>query len=172
MGQTVSKRISSTSTASSRAPLTRDSNVSVSSALPQRSLSHATQPQRPQPIHRMSELIDPRSLISSDDPTTPPRHPSISNVHPSPDTNSPCSPTPGLVQSPSGNLLSTDEFLNHPDRPLAMWERRERVLSATREAVERYEMESRAGVRGKDKGIQKLGGKNWWNCCGCCRRRQ
>jgi len=45
--------------------------------------------------------------------------------------------------------LGAEEFISHPDRPLAMWERQERVVQATRKELERYEAESRAGTRSR-----------------------
>lgn len=75
------------------------------------------------------------------------------------------------MHSPSGNALGAEEFIAHPSRPLAMWERQERVLQATREAMERFEAESRAGTWSRmetakgDKGGGKRGGWRWW-CCG------
>ena len=74
------------------------------------------------------------------------------------------------MHSPSGNALGAEEFIAHPSRPLAMWERQERVLQATREGMERLEAESRTGTRsrmGTDR-EEKGGGKRgagWW-CCG------
>lgn len=53
------------------------------------------------------------------------------------------------MHSPSGNALGAEEFIAHPSRPLAMWERQERVLQATREGMERFEAESRAGTRSR-----------------------
>lgn len=75
------------------------------------------------------------------------------------------------MHSPSGNALGAEEFIAHPSRPLAMWERQERVLQATREGMERFEAESRAGMRSRtgayreDKGGGKRGRRRSW-CCG------
>lgn len=71
------------------------------------------------------------------------------------------------MHSPSGNALGTEEFIAHPNRPLAMWERQERVLQATRDGMERFEAESRAEMRTTkdEKGGGKRGGSLWW-CCG------
>ena len=74
------------------------------------------------------------------------------------------------MHSPSGNALGAEEFIAHPSRPLAMWERQERVLQATREGMERFEAESRAGMRSRmgtvkdEKGGGKRGRSGWW-CC-------
>ena len=75
------------------------------------------------------------------------------------------------MHSPSGNALGAEEFIAHPSRPLAMWERQERVLQATREGMERFEAESRAGMRSRvgttkdEKGSEKRGRRRLW-CCG------
>lgn len=53
------------------------------------------------------------------------------------------------MQSPSGNVLGAEEFIAHPDRPLAMWERQERVVQATRKELERHEAELRADMRSR-----------------------
>ena len=75
------------------------------------------------------------------------------------------------MHSPSGNALGADEFIAHPSRPLAMWERQERVLQATREGMERFEADSRAGMRSRTgaleaekEGVGKVK-RRWW-CCG------
>lgn len=74
------------------------------------------------------------------------------------------------MHSPSGNALGAEEFIAHPSRPLAMWERQERVLQATREGMERFEAESRAGMRSRmgtakdEKGGGKAGKRRWWFC--------
>ena len=69
------------------------------------------------------------------------------------------------MHSPSGNALGADEFIAHPSRPLAMWERQERVLQATREGMERFEAESRAGAREAEKKGASKAKRRWW-CCG------
>ena len=58
-------------------------------------------------------------------------------------------PIKGIVQSPSGNALSPEEFMARPNRPLAMWERQEAIIQATKEAIARYEAESRSGNRSR-----------------------
>ena len=114
-------------------------------------------------LNRLSEIIDPRDLIQDElYLLTPTRHQSSQ-------------PMPfafrGLVQSPSGNELGAEEFIMHPSRPLAMWERQERVLQATREGMERFEMESRIGSHSHiDTRIsptpQRKSRRCWWRC-GC-----
>ena len=160
MGQKPSKRISSTSTASSTALLKRSPSAADATALESSPISDITPPRRPQPIHRLSEIIDPRTLFASDAGGS-----HVPGSPASPAMSSPQSPTSGLVQSPSGNLLATEDFLNHPNRPLAMWERRERVLSATREGFERFEMESRAGIRKEEESKGSRWGKRGRGCC-------
>ena len=74
------------------------------------------------------------------------------------------------MHSPSGNALGAEEFIAHPSRPLAMWERQARVLQATREGMERLEAESRAGMRSRigsikdEDGGGKRGKRRWWSC--------
>ena len=115
-------------------------------------------------LNRLSEIIDPRDLIQDElYLLTPTRHRSSSQ-------NIPFT-FRGLVQSPSGNELGAEEFIMHPSRPLAMWERQERVLQATREGMERFEMESRIGSqsrRGMREGPtpQRKLRTRWWRC-GC-----
>lgn len=113
-------------------------------------------------LNRLSEIIDPRDLIQDElYLLTPTRHQSSSQ--PMPFTFR------GLVQSPSGNELGADEFIAHPNRPLAMWERQERVLQATREGMERFEMESRAASHSRTRSSptpQQKSRRSWWRC-GC-----
>lgn len=114
-------------------------------------------------LNRLSEIIDPRDLIQDElYLLTPTRHQSSQ-------------PIPfafrGLVQSPSGNELGAEEFIMHPSRPLAMWERQERVLQATREGMERFEMESRIGSHSHIDTLisprpQRKSRRCWWRC-GC-----
>ena len=115
-------------------------------------------------LNRLSEIIDPRDLIQDElYLLTPTRHQSSSQ--PMPFT------LRGLVQSPSGNELGAEEFIAHPNRPLAMWERQERVLQATREGMERFEMESRVDSHSRmgtrmSATPQRKSRRRWW-CCGC-----
>lgn len=115
-------------------------------------------------LNRLSEIIDPRDLIQDElYLLTPTRHQSSSQ--PMPLTFR------GLVQSPSGNELGAEEFIAHPNRPLAMWERQERVLQATRERLEILEMESRAGSHSQigtrlSPTPQRKLRRSWWRC-GC-----
>ncbi len=115
-------------------------------------------------LNRLSEIIDPRDLIQDElYLLTPTRYQSSSQ--PIPFTFR------GLVQSPSGNELGAEEFIMHPSRPLAMWERQERVLQATREGMERFEMESRIGSHSRigtriSPTPQRKSRRCWWRC-GC-----
>ena len=117
-------------------------------------------------LNRLSEIIDPRDLIQDElYLLTPTRHGSSSQ--PIPFTFR------GLVQSPSGNELGAEEFIMHPNRPLAMWERQERVLHATREGMERLEMEhqisshSRIGTSNVPT-PQRKSRRSWWRCVCLC----
>ena len=115
-------------------------------------------------LNRLSEIIDPRDLIQDElYLLTPTRQRSSSQAIPF--------TFRGLVQSPSGNELGAEEFIMHPSRPLAMWERQERVLQATREGMERFEMESGIGSHSRmgariSPTPQRKSRRCWWRC-GC-----
>ena len=117
-------------------------------------------------LNRLSEIIDPRDLIQDElYLLTPTRHRSSSQAIPF--------TFRGLVQSPSGNELGAEEFIMHPDRPLAMWERQERVLQATREGMKRFEMESRMGSHNRmgtriSPITQRKSRGCWWRCSCLC----
>ena len=140
-----------------------------------RSDNEITPPAPARVLNRLSEIIDPRDLIQDElYLMTPTRHGSSSQ--PMPFTFR------GLVQSPSGNELGAEEFIAHPNRPLAMWERQERVLQATRDRLEMLEMELQA-ARQSDNDMRSDNGtgshndtrlspspqrksRSWWRC-GC-----
>ena len=125
-----------------------------------------TPPAPARTLNRLSDIIDPRDLLQDDVyHMTPIRQRSSSE---------PFTPRRmrNIVHSPSGNELGAEEFISHPDRPLAMWERQERVLQATREGMERFEMESRLENRSRmaarisqrsERGRKRI---NRW-CCWC-----
>ena len=103
------------------------------------SISTITQPGPRPNILRVSELIDPHDLMGryqqdlsgnrlSNMGESPERKPAASAL---PDTNK---RLPGLVQSPSGNILGATEFLVHPSRPLAIRERQENIRQALQKA--------------------------------------
>ena len=135
-----------------------------------------TPPAPPRVLNRLSEIIDPRDLIQDElYLMTPTRHGSSSQAMPY--------TFRGLVQSPSGNELGAEEFIAHPNRPLAMWERQERVLQATRDRLEMLEMELQAARQSandmhSDNGTgshndtrlsptpQRKSRRTWWRC-GC-----
>ena len=130
--------------------------------------SNITKPAAPRAITRISEIIDPRDLLREEVYLASQTR-TRSSSQPFTSSNSARS---GIVHSPSGNILSTEEFIMHPNRPLALWERQERVLQATREGMERLEAESRAEMRnrmGSRMGSRKLEKKknkrSWWCCC-------
>ena len=170
MGQKQSKRVSSTSSASLlttyiNSPTDPTSPTSPSS--PDTPLSDITVPAAPRQLTRISEILDPRDILREQTYLhSPSRTRSSSQA-----LTSLNAPKGGMVHSPSGNALGAEEFIAHPSRPLAMWERQERVLQATREGMERFEAESRAGMRSRmgmtkdEKGSGKRGGRLWW-CCG------
>lgn len=155
MGQKPSKRVQRTS---SSTLLTTYSNPSTNPSTPTL-YNSITSPAPPREITRMSDIIDPRELL--DDETfnaTPTKLGAASAQHiASPDSpgiqqwinpDPPKTPT-RIIHSPSGNVLNTQEFLKHPNRPLAMWERQEMVRKATTEGLIRLEAESRLGNRSR-----------------------
>ena len=176
MGQTQSKRASANSTASlltdytsSPSGINSPSNPTspASPTSPDTPLSNITSPAEPRHLTRISEILDPRDIIREQTYLdSPSRNRSYSQQLISLDAAK-----GRMVQSPSGNALGAEEFIAHPSRPLAMWERQERVLQATREGMERFEAESRAGMRSRtgtnkdEKGGGRRGGRRWW-CCG------
>lgn len=176
MGQTQSKRVSSNSTASllttytsSPTGINSASNPTspASPSSPDTPLSNITNPAEPRQLTRISEILDPRDVIREQTYLESPSR-TRSSSH---QLISPNAPSGGIVHSPSGNALGAEEFIAHPSRPLAMWERQERVLQATREGMERFEAESRAGMRSRtgtyneDNGCGKRGRRRSW-CCG------
>lgn len=156
MGQKPSKRVQRTS---SSTLLTTYSNPSTSASTPTL-YNSITSPAPPREITRMSDIIDPRDLLDDESfnatPTklrgaassqhmASPESPGVqSSIYP----DSPKTPT-RIIHSPSGNVLNTQEFLKHPNRPLAMWERQEMVRKATVEGLIRLEAESRLGNRSR-----------------------
>ena len=88
---------------------------------------------RPQ-LLRVSDLIDPADLYSRSD-TVPA---DFQDAAPSAGLNSPRPVSdqdrkkrlPALVESPSGNVFSAQEFAMHPKRPLAIRERQEGIKAA------------------------------------------
>ena len=176
MGQTQSKRASSNSTASlltsytsSPSGINSPSNPAspASPTSPDTPLSNITNPAEPRHLTRISEILDPRDIIREQTYlNSPSRTRSSSQQLITLDAAN-----GKMVHSPSGNALGAEEFIAHPSRPLAMWERQERVLQATREGMERFEAESRAGMRSRtgtnkdEKGGGRRGGRRWW-CCG------
>ena len=137
MGQRFSRELPYGATASTTA-LTRNSSVQSSSTRAFSSIGPTDFSASRHHIHRISEIVDPGDVSSG--------RPSIVEASASTPAGKTEAPK-RLVQSPSGNFLSREEYLRHPERPLTMWERRERVLNATRVGVERYEMESRTAMR-------------------------
>ncbi|MCJ1275181.1 hypothetical protein MMC21_002982 [Puttea exsequens] len=174
-----------------RPPSTFYSNSTPTSPTTPRTLYHnneITPPAPPRELIRLSEIIDPRDLLAYEAQLRAQYHDASPTPSPSPSNNHaaqrpsqlliepPQLPRAGramaIVQSPSGNALGAEEFIRHPGRPLAMWERRERVVSATRERVE---MESRAGMRsrasvgrGDEGGSGETGERGRRRGRGCC----
>ena len=145
--------------------------------------SGITTPAPPSHINRMSEIIDPAELIGipgpfgdPDDETLPPT-PITANRS----SRAPSNPEHKILISPSGNKLNAEEYLNHPDRPLTIEERKAAIIRNTQAGIERLEMESRATTRlGRRSKTGARQGKNadegkkqkrrcccWLWCC-CC----
>ena len=136
MGQKQSKEVASnTSSISLINQNISEPRTPGPSSTPLTPLQDITPPALPRPITRISEIIDPRDLQGDIYNVTPTRPKSGR------DLNKPSKAKAGLVHSPSGNILDTEEFLAHPNRPLAMWERQERVIQATKDKVAAYEAE-------------------------------
>ena len=176
MGQAQSKRVSSNSTASLLTSYTSSpsginspstpTSPSTDPTGPDTPLSDITSPAEPRHLTRISEILDPRDIIREQ---TYLESPSRTRSSSSQQLISLDAAKGKMVHSPSGNALGAEEFIAHPSRPLAMWERQERVLQATREGMERFEAESRAGMRsrtGTNKDEGKRGGRRLWCCCG------
>ncbi|MCJ1478881.1 hypothetical protein MMC13_007565 [Lambiella insularis] len=146
MGQSYSKEARRGS-ASSQAPLYPDSGYTAekvhetfySSVNPKfvdqpsewpTSISTITRPARHTHQHRVSELIDPHELLgltADDIQSTPYMYYPPGNV----DRNK---RLPRLVESPSGTILDAQEFIAHPNRPLAIRERQESIKRALEQA--------------------------------------
>lgn len=95
-----------------------------------------TRPSPPRRLTAMSTLLDPADLMSEAD---------------------------WSIKSPSGNLLGPKGYLSHPDRPLSMRERQQRVLDGmerARKERELREVRERAEAllceEMKPKGLAKL----------------
>ena len=125
-------------------------------------------------ITRFSEILDPREVLQNEIYNVTPTR----SKPPTHDRNMPAKPIKGIVQSPSGNALSPEEFLVRPNRPLAIWERQEAIIQGTREAIARHEAENRTGRRsrtsqrsrkkaGSDKKGSGVRTKKQRRCCPC-----
>lgn len=171
MGQTPSKRASN---ASSNSLLTTYTSPPTSPSTPISPFYDVTPPAPPRELNRISEIIDPRDLMNDAPYHDTPTRPKPTSQH----LKRPSTPKIGMVHSPSGNALGAEEFIRHPNRPLAMWERQERVVQATREGMERFEAESRMGNRSRLGTRSRMGGQKDWNegkegskkrsCCRIC----
>lgn len=174
MGQKQSKRASSIS---SKSLLASPKTINTYSSPPTSPTSptspfespfdaNVTPPAPARTLNRISDIIDPRELLQGEIYlVTPIRHRSSSEPLATMTLR-------GIVHSPSGNALGAEEFIRHPNRPLAMWERQERVLQATREGMERFEMESRMENRSRmasrlSQRSERGKKRRSWCCCGC-----
>ena len=155
MGQTVSSH-KKRGSCSSIAPLTRphdtsflgepnhtsdQSNESVTTFLSSASVlsdseNGISRPARPPSLYRVSGLIDPHDLFRSYSDEASRRSgwlnvPLVMTHQAMPDVNK---RLPPLIESPHGNVLGTGDFLERPDRPLAIRERQESIRNALDEA--------------------------------------
>lgn len=150
MGNHPSKRVSSTSTTSLLTTYHSSTSSQAPSTPPTPTYSDITSPASPKHLTRISEIIDPRELLNDEIYNVTPTRPRSSSQHLNQHHQVPVEKVKHpIVHSPSGNELDAAEFLRHPSRPLAMWERQERVVQATREGMERFEAESRLGNRSR-----------------------
>ncbi|KAK5136922.1 hypothetical protein LTR08_001429 [Meristemomyces frigidus] len=83
--------------------------------------SNVSRPPPPPRLRHLSELIDPMDLATAD----------------------------GHVRSPSGNMLEPAQWLVHPDRPMSIRERQERIQERMRAASRLGEVESAGEEVGK-----------------------
>lgn len=139
----------------------------LASAVESSTAEEISTPAPPRHITRLSELIDLRDLFEADGPTpdspdspTSPTSPTSSssptstNFPNSPESPSSISPLttrrskPVLVQSPSGNVLSPQEFLRRPDRKLTLEERKQSIRMNTE--IQIQQQQSSGGKGGKD----------------------
>lgn len=85
-----------------------------------------------------------------------------------------------MVRSPSGNLLGPSEFLQHPERPLSLRERQERVKAAmsapSSPLTDRTsammspkitQMSSSSGTESCGAVTERKKRRRWWLCCFC-----
>lgn len=83
---------------------------------------------------------------------------------------------PTMVESPSGNLLKVEEYLRHPDRPLTVRERRERIVGETRAKFGDLEAGGggRSGAFGASQGGVEgpTGQQSLWASLFCCGSRR
>lgn len=141
-------------------------------------------PAPPRHITRLSELIDLRDLFEAESPTptapnsptfptslastTLPNSPNSANFPDSSGSPNSLSPLTTrrsksvMVQSPSGNILSPQEFLQRPDRKLTMEERKQSIRINTENQIQRAE--SKGGKDRKDK--QNMTWRWFFCCCG------
>lgn len=137
------------------APMASISRAITPQPTPASALSPLSQPE----INRLSDIIDPLEVMDLCFPPIPITP--ANTVTNTPNTSPPLVPYTGIeepvppiparhprhialgnrtiVNSPSGNAFGIHEFINYAERPLAMWERQERIMSATQEKVQALE---------------------------------
>lgn len=146
-------------------PLSYVSSTSISKTSIPRAVTPTPTPVSPisplsqRELNRLSDIIDPLEVMNEHFPPVPVTPPNSSVQTPSGSTavldengshNSTAPSQPphpryvplgnkAIVQSPSGNTFGVHEFVRHTDRPLAMWERQARIISATQEKIQALE---------------------------------
>ena len=150
---TPTPRTFTSSVKSAYSPLAPVDHVSGFMSGPE-AIKEITPPTAPREITRLSDILDPRDLVQE-----------VTNRS-SKLAQEPI--TPRMVHSPSGHLMEVDQFIASPNRPLAMWERQDKVRQATREGIARIEAESRTGNRSRIESRGSVRGrKKRGSHCGC-----
>ena len=143
MDQMKSNHAPSTTTVSL---ITKNSTMHTSPLTPDSHVEGITPPAAPRELTRISEILDPREIFKAEvDNNTPIRHRKSSSQ---------CldwlpKPKKGIVHSPSGHALGAEEYNVHPGRPLAIWERQEKVIKGTKEGIEKLEVERQVGTHSR-----------------------
>ncbi|KAI9854241.1 MAG: hypothetical protein M1830_006549 [Pleopsidium flavum] len=163
MGQRLSRRISRLSLTPSDAqyPLTTVTSTTPTPntilEAPQPPSPEITRPALQREITRLSTLIDPIDLMRADDDSITP----LSPVYASGNRRN-------LVESPSGHLLEPHEYLDHPDRPLTIRERQDRIREGLMSAMSGPDLVDEQAAEGRSERDRNEGkAKAWKSCCGC-----
>lgn len=107
-------------------------------------------------IQRMSQIIDPLELLAEDEGNFPTSRPPFYGAD----------RRQILVQSPSGELLHPHEYLDHPERPLAIHER-VGMIRAMMEGIDSTNMPAVVEQSGRERGEGRAKGRRKCYGCGC-----